>query len=93
LLKLGQAKQSLQFPAIEADHGFAVNDGDRRGSVSELQKFLKRGRILPNILRLEDDTLLRKKLFLLIATASAGLRVHNHVFRHGLLPGGEYRCP
>jgi hypothetical protein len=92
ILELDQAQQSFQLPPVKAYHGLAIDDGDRGGPEAQLQELLKSGGILSNVLRHEGDTLLGKKLFLLVAAASAGLRVHDNLFRHGLLPGSECRC-
>ena len=91
--RLRRSQQLFEFGLIKTDHGFAINDGDRGSPEAEFQEFLEGGWVLPDVLRHEAHALVRKKLFLLVATASAGLRVDNDLFRHGHLPGGSYRCP
>jgi hypothetical protein len=89
---LGRTEKLFELGLIKADHGLPIDDGDGGGSEPELQEFLKGGWIFTDVLGLEGDTLSRKKLFLLVATASARLCVQHDLFRHGFLPGGKYRC-
>jgi hypothetical protein len=88
---LGRTEKLFEFSLIKANHGLPIDDGDRGGSEPELQEFLKGSWIFTDVLGLEGDTLSRKKLFLLVATASARLCVQHDLFRHDLLRGGEYR--
>jgi hypothetical protein len=60
----GQAQQSLDPPSVESDHGFAINDGHRRGPVPERLKLGQRSGIFSDVLLSERDALVRKKLFL-----------------------------
>ena len=87
--ELGKAQQSFQLPPVKAYHGLTIDDGDRGGPEAQLQELLESGGVLSNVLRHVGDALLGKKLFLLVATASAGLGVQDNLFRHGFLRGSE----
>ena len=79
---LADAKQPLDPLPVEADDHLAINDRDRGCPKSKLLQFLQRLLIFQDILCDEFHTLLRKKLFLLVTEASAGLDVDDHLFCH-----------
>jgi len=81
----GETQEALDPAPVEADHHLAVDDRDGRGLVAEAQKLLQGRRVLPDILRCERDTLLRKKLFLSLAARSAGLGVDDDLLRYHVL--------
>jgi hypothetical protein len=91
-LESGHPEQALDLASIKAHHRLPVNDGDRRRPETLLQKFLECRLICPDVLVQERDPLARKKLFLLVARPSAGLRVHNDLLRHGFLPATACCC-
>ena len=82
---LRDAQEPLDLAPVKADNHLAVDDRDRSRPQSELHQLLQRLRIVPDVLRDELDTLLRKKLFLLVAGASPGLGIDDHLLRHDLL--------
>jgi hypothetical protein len=74
------------FPIETADY-LTVYDSDRRGHNPSLHQFIQGCRIVDDAPYLEGDTLLRKKLFCLLAEVStAGLRIDynalGHAFAH-----------
>ena len=83
---LRDAEQPLDPAPVKADDHLAIDDRDRSRPQPELQQLLQGLRIIPNILRDELDTLLRKKLFLLVTGASAGLGIDDDLLRHDFLP-------
>jgi hypothetical protein len=82
---LSKAKEALKLSSVEAHHHFPVNHRDGRGLEAELQKFLPGLLVSSDIFRLEGNALLRKKLFLCVASPSPGLDVQNDLLRHCLL--------
>jgi len=81
-LTLADAEQSLDPPPVEAYDHLVIDDRNWGCSEPQLLQFLQRLLIFEDILCDKFYTLLRKKLFLLVAEASAGLRVDNHLFCH-----------
>lgn len=79
---LAQPEQSLEFPAIEADHHLTINDGDWGCPIAEPQQFIKSRSVFLDVLIHKGDTLLRKKLFLLVTCPSARLTVHGDISCH-----------
>jgi len=68
-----QAEQALELPAVEADDDLVSDDDDGHGRPARARQELSPGgRILGDVLRLERDTFLRKKLFRQVAASSAG---------------------
>ncbi len=84
--RLRDLQQCPKLLRIEADHGLAVDEGDRRRPVPQFQEFLQRRLIRTDILVDEQNLVSRKKLFLLIAGASPGLRVQHDLPGHPLPP-------
>jgi len=82
---LPDAQQALKLPPVKAHDDLPINNGDGRGLVAKLQQILQSPLVSPDILRLEGNARLRKKLLLRVAAISARLRVHNNLFRHPLL--------
>ena len=82
---LRDAKQPLDLAPVKADDHLAIDDRYRSRAHPELQQLLQRLLILPDVLRGKLDALLRKKLFLLVAGASSGLAIDDHLLRHDLL--------
>ncbi len=82
---LANAQEALQLTPVEADDNLAVNHGDWGRLEAEFQKFLQGLPIRPDILRLERNARLRKKLLLCVAAASPRLRVDDYLFGHCLL--------
>jgi hypothetical protein len=82
---LRNAEQPLDLAPVKADDHLAIDDRDRSRPHPELQQFLQRLGIVPDILRNELHALLRKKLFLLVAGASPRLGIDNHLLHHDLL--------
>jgi len=82
---LRDAKQPLDLATVKADDHLAIDDRDRSRPQPELQQLLQRLWVLPDVLRGKLDALLRKKLFLLVAGASPGLGINDHLLRHDLL--------
>ena len=80
-----QPQQLLQFRTIKSNHRLTIDDGDRGRPEAHLDQLVSRARVSTDILGNELHTLARKKLFLLFATASPRLRVHNHLLGHSLL--------
>jgi hypothetical protein len=80
--RLGDAQHRLQLGSIEADDGLAVDQRDGRGAEAQLQQLLQGRLVLADVLADERDLVSRKELFLLVARASAGLRVQHHLLRH-----------
>ncbi len=67
---LRDAKEPLDLAPVKADDHLTVDDRDRGRAHPKLHQLLQRLWILSDILRDERNTLLRKKLFLLVAGAS-----------------------
>ena len=84
-LESGHPEQALDLAPIKAHHRLPINNGDRGRPVAELQEILERSRVCANVLVHEGHTLARKKLFLLLATPSPGLGIHDDLLRHDLL--------
>ena len=82
---LRDAKEALDLAPVKADDHLAIDDRDRSRAHPELQQLLQRLLILPDVLRGKLDALLRKKLFLLVAGASSGLAIDDHLLRHDFL--------
>jgi len=83
--RLRDTQEPLDLGSVKADDHLTVDDRDRSRPQSELLQFLQRLRIIADILRDERNTLLRKKLFLLVAGASPWLGIDNHLLRHDRL--------
>ena len=81
-LESGHPEQALDLAPIKAHHRLPINNGDRGRPVAELQEILERSRVCANVLVHEGHALARKKLFLLVATPSPGLAVHNDLLCH-----------
>ena len=82
---LCQAEKPLDLAPVKAHHRLPINEGDGCRPEPHLQQLLESGLICPDILVHKRDALARKKLFLLVARPSAGLRVHDHLLGHCLL--------
>ncbi len=80
-----QSQKAFDLAPVKADNHLAIDHRDRSRPHPELQQLLQRQRIVPDVLRDELDTLLRKKLFLLVTGASPGLGIDDHLLRHDLL--------
>ena len=85
VLESRQTQQLFQFCPIESNHCLTIDEGDRGRPESHFDQLVERGLVGPNILCNELHAFARKKLFLLVATASPWLRVHHHLLGHGLL--------
>jgi len=72
----------LQSSPVEPDDDLSVDHRHRSRPGAEPQDLGERGRLLADILDLERNSLLRKKLFLSIAARSARLGVDSDFFRH-----------
>ncbi len=83
---LADSEHLLESAPVETDNHLPVDERDRGRPDSQFQEFLQRLLIFPDILCDELHTLLRKKLFLLVAGSSPGLGVHDYLFRHGFPP-------
>jgi len=86
---LRRPQKLFELRGIETHHHFSVNEGDGCRPEPHLQKLLERGLICPDIFVHKRDPFVRKKLFLLVAGPSPGLRVHNNLLCHGLLHVSE----
>jgi hypothetical protein len=75
----------LDFTLIEPDHSFAVDNRHRRALKSHIQQLFQSRTVGTHVLVNKFDSLLRKKLFLLVAGASPGLTIDDHYFRHSTL--------
>lgn len=64
---LAETEQPLELAAIETDHHLAIYDGYWSSPITELLEFLKGCLVFLNVFVHEGNTLLRKKLFLLVA--------------------------
>lgn len=90
---LADAENLLDLSLVEADDHLAIDDRDRGCSETQLLQFLQRLLIFEDILCDKFYTPLRKKLFLLVAEASAGLDVDDHLFRHDCSPLPTVEAP
>ena len=79
---LRQTEQTFKPSSIEPDHDLAVDHGHGSRPVPEALELGQRGRVLADVLVNEGDPFLRKKLFLGMAAASAGLTIDDHLFYH-----------
>jgi len=75
----------LDFTLIEPDHSFAVDNRHRRALKSHIQQLFQSRTVGTHVLVSKFDSLLRKKLFLLVAGASPGLTIDDHYFCHSTL--------
>jgi len=81
-MRLGEAKDFLEFLAIKSDHRLAIDEGHRRGPEAQLHEFLECSLVRPDVLDDKRDAVLRKKLLLSITRSSPGLRIYHHLLRH-----------
>ena len=101
MLIASEAEQALELATVEPDDNFVPDEDDgHRRPPRPSQQLRAGGRILGDVLRLERDTLLRKKLFRQVAAASASRPVdrdlsilhHDSVWVvHRIAP--QRRCP
>ncbi len=67
-----EAEQTLELPAVEANDDLIPHEDDRhRRPACPRQQLCPGGGVLGDVLRLERNTFLRKKLFRQVAAASA----------------------
>lgn len=82
---LRQPEEAFELPAIKANHCLPINEGDGGRPKAHLQELLEGDLIRPDVLVHEGYPFSRKKLFLLVAGPSPGLRIHDHLLGHCLL--------
>ncbi len=83
-MALTQPEQPFELPAVEADDDLAIDHRDGCGPVAEFQQLLQRRVVLLDVLIDERNSLVRKKLFLLVAGCSARLTVDDDLLCHQL---------
>jgi hypothetical protein len=84
--RLRDPQQRPKLLLIEADHGLAIDEGNRGCSEPQLQEFLQGRLIRSDVLVDKRNLMSRKKLFLLIAGASPGRRVQHDLLGHPFPP-------
>ena len=80
--RLSEPQQLLELVWIKTHHRLAVDDRHRSGPEPKLDELLEGGLVRPDVLDSERYTVLRKKLFLSVACASAGLGIDHHLLCH-----------
>jgi len=81
----GEPEQLLEPLPVKADDHLAIDDGHGRRTDAELQQLFERLLVFTNVLGRKGDTLLRKKLFLLVTGGSSGLRIDDDLLCHDFL--------
>jgi hypothetical protein len=84
-----QPQKLLDFTLIETDHRLAVDDRHRRALITHFDQLFQGLLIGADVLIDKFNALLRKKLFLSLARASARLAVHNDGLDHDSLRSGN----
>jgi hypothetical protein len=80
--KLAASGCGCDFVSVIANNDRPVNYGDRSCHVAEFLKLVECAGIGQDVALLKCDSVLRKKLFRLLAEHSAGLRKNRNLLRH-----------
>ena len=80
--RLPALNRRCELLGVIPDDDSPVNYGNRSGHVAEFLKLVERAGVGDNVAFLKRDSVLRKKLFRLLAEHSAGLRENRNLLSH-----------